>query len=276
MNPQPTFSIQRWLPYLFVPGFWEGAQPFESVSRLLSLKHFQTETCSLPSTGSISPGNPSMLDDIAAIRSSVESVLSAEEEIILVLHSAGGFLGSNAMEGLSKKTRAESGLKGGVVGIVFLAAAVFPEGFEHGSLPFTEIQVCRLFLHLGRSNHPLRLFTKAGMTMLTSSQGGALLCLEPTKTFFNDLEPEVAEEWTKKLKSQPAYDWNGIVTYCGWRDVPSVYLVCERDQAIPQALQIQMAESARSKIENCDARHMVPLSMPGKVSAVIEAAVASF
>ena len=127
---------------IFVPGFWEGPEPFEIVSRLLTDKGFQTMTCTLPSTGTTSPGNPGMHDDIAAIRSSIEkTVVTHETDVVMVLHSAGGFLGSNASQGLSAKARREQGLKGGVLGIVFLTAAVFPEGFRHGDLPFAEVKV---------------------------------------------------------------------------------------------------------------------------------------
>ena len=129
---------------IFVPGFWEGPEPFEGVSRLLADTGFQTMTCTLPSTGTTSPGNPGMHDDIAAIRSSAEAVIAEGTDVVMVLHSGGGFLGSNAMKGLSAKARSEQGLKGGVLGIVFLTGAVFPEGFRHGDLPFaTEIKVGR-------------------------------------------------------------------------------------------------------------------------------------
>lgn len=65
----------------------------------------------------------------------------------MVMHSVGGILGSNAIEGLRLNAR---GVKeGGVVKLVFLTAAVFPEGFKHGPLPFMEFDV--------RSNSPFPL-----------------------------------------------------------------------------------------------------------------------
>ena len=120
---------------LFVPGFWEGAAPFADVSARLQSKGFQTEVALLPSTGTTSPGNPSMQDDIAAIRQKVSGLVDAGHEIIMVLHSGGSFLGSNAIEGLTTQ-----GSRIGVSRMVFLAGAVFPEGFEHSPLPFYDIQ----------------------------------------------------------------------------------------------------------------------------------------
>ena len=129
---------------LLVPGFWEGTEPFENVSSLLAKKGLSNSFAPLVSTGTTSPGNPSMRDDIAAIRSSVEALVTAEKDVVMVLHSGGGFLGSNAIEGLSAKQRAQEGLKGGVVGIVFLTGAIFPEGYEHQPLPFSEFHVSEL------------------------------------------------------------------------------------------------------------------------------------
>lgn len=122
---------------LFVPGFWEGPKVFTPVCDLLKADGFKTEVCTLPSTGTTSPGNPAMTDDIAAVRDHLTSIVHRGEEVILVLHSAGGFLGSTAMEGLSKSAVGQ----GGVVKIVFLAAAVFPEGHEHEDLPFAVVEV---------------------------------------------------------------------------------------------------------------------------------------
>lgn len=101
-------------------------------------------------------------------------------------------------------------------------------------------------------------------------------CKNVKDVLFNDLDSPTAEEWIAKLKSQPATGWDDEVTYCGWQDVPSFYLVCEGDQAIPPPLQVQLGESAGSKIERCAAGHMVMLSMPEKVLAVIEEAIAAF
>ena len=138
---------------LFVPGFWVGTTPFDQVSSLLQSQGFTTQTVALPSTGSVSPDNPTMPDDIAAIRTAVQKLVEAEQDVVLVLHSGGGFLGSNAIEGLGAKTRLDKGLKGGVTHIVFLAAAVFPEGFKHGPLPFAVVEVIHLktFLRVNRA-----------------------------------------------------------------------------------------------------------------------------
>ncbi|PYH91652.1 alpha/beta-hydrolase [Aspergillus ellipticus CBS 707.79] len=212
---------------LIVPGFWEGPSVFENVASLLRADGFTTEIATLPSTGTVSPGNPTMADDIAAIRAHLTQIVERDEEVILVLHSAGGFLGSAAME---------------VVKIVFVAGAVFPEGYEHQPLPFAVVE------------------------------GGASYCAQPEVLLFDDVaEPEKAM-WLAEMKPQPAQGWDGTVTYAGWKQVPSVYLITEGDKALPVPLQEQLAGLAGSHIERCSAGHMPQLSQPGRVVEVIKAA----
>ena len=130
---------------LFVPGFWEGPVAFDPVVSILKSKGFVTRSASLPSTGTVSPGNPKMTDDIKAIRSIVSELAEEGNVITLVLHSAGAFLGSNAFEGLTIPARQKQCLKGGVKSIVFLTGAIFPEGFEHQPLPFSTCDVSPCF-----------------------------------------------------------------------------------------------------------------------------------
>ena len=87
-----------------------------------------------------------MRDDVAYIGKRIQETIEAGEgqEVLLVLHSAGAFLGSMAIEGLSVDERRANGKNGGVVKMVFLAGAIWPEGFLHGPLPFFEVKVCTL------------------------------------------------------------------------------------------------------------------------------------
>ncbi|KAI9840917.1 MAG: hypothetical protein M1838_003853, partial [Thelocarpon superellum] len=94
---------------VIVPGFWEGPEVFDEVtSTLQAVYGYKTH-------GPTSPGNPTQEDDVVAIRQKLEPLVEAGEEVLLVAHSAGGFLASNAIEGLSLKERAGQGKSGGVV-----------------------------------------------------------------------------------------------------------------------------------------------------------------
>lgn len=69
---------------------------------------------------------------------------------------------------------------------------------------------------------------------------------------------------------QPGFGWDDTVKYAGWLDIPSAYLVCEKDACLPPPLQRQMAEGAKSSpIESCDAGHMAPITQSKAVANFI-------
>jgi pimeloyl-ACP methyl ester carboxylesterase len=141
---------------VFVPGIWEGPTVFTSLSTTLQALGYPTETATLPSTGTSSPGNPSMRDDEQAIRYIVKRlVIDEEKTVILVCHSAGGFLASGAIEGLSAKNLEKKGGKGGVAKFVFLTAGLAAEGYVHGKMPFMDFVVSSFFVWVRRSKEVL-------------------------------------------------------------------------------------------------------------------------
>src|SRR5277367_2723445 len=115
---------------VFVPGLWEGPTVFASLANTLEspLHNYPTLSITLPNTGKVSPDNGTLQGDVRGIRKQMEPLIEAEKEIILVMHSAGGFLGSNAIEGWSLEGRKKEGKRGGVRKLVFLAAGILPEG----------------------------------------------------------------------------------------------------------------------------------------------------
>lgn len=100
--------------------------------------------------------------------------------------------------------------------------------------------------------------------------------ISPATLLFSDLPESEAAEWTSKLHGFPGDGWNGTVTYCGWRDVPSVYVLCTQDATIPPPLQEQLAASAGSKVEKLDAGHMPQVSQPDALTKLVKDAVQSF
>lgn len=84
-----------------------------------------------------------MRDDINNIRADLEKVVeeAGTEGVIAVMHSAGGFIGSSALQGLTSPARKQEGKDGGVSKIVFIAAGVAPEGHDKFGGPFIVEQV---------------------------------------------------------------------------------------------------------------------------------------
>ncbi len=131
------------LPTLvLVPGFWEGPTVYNLIASTLSSAHsYPTATIPLASTGTAPPHAKTFTDDVAAVRTPLQELVASGKEIILVMHSAGAFIGSQAIEGLGAEARKAKGEEGGVRKLVYLTGALFPEGAEHPDQPFFEVKV---------------------------------------------------------------------------------------------------------------------------------------
>ncbi len=127
---------------VIVPGFWEGRESFKATTSAIISAGYACTTVQLPSTGTVPPNNPTMHDDTNAIRKVLGEILEQGKEVILAMHSAGGFLGSNAIEGMSVEERKAQGKDGGVRKLLFLTAGLVPEGTMHTTPPFCDVQVC--------------------------------------------------------------------------------------------------------------------------------------
>jgi len=71
------------------------------LTTLQSAPHSYLVTCiPLLATGQVYPNSGKVTDDVAHMRSQLEPFLEDGKELILVMHSGGAFVGSNAIQGM--------------------------------------------------------------------------------------------------------------------------------------------------------------------------------
>ena len=121
---------------VLVPGACLSTTVFSSFLPYLQKLGYSTLTLQLASANP--QGDPhlaSAVSDAADLRKDIVSILESDggRDIIVVLHSYAGIPGGGAVKGLSKSIRAEEGKKGGIVGVVWLAALLLPEGKDVAS-----------------------------------------------------------------------------------------------------------------------------------------------
>ena len=108
---------------VFVHGAWQDTSCFDIVRAQLSTYDYLSTAVPLPSTGASSPSQQTHLEDVIAIRNTLEQlILVGERDVLLVLHSYGGIPGCGAIKGLEKSMRKCIGGRGGIIGCVFIAA----------------------------------------------------------------------------------------------------------------------------------------------------------
>jgi pimeloyl-ACP methyl ester carboxylesterase len=114
---------------VMVPGAWHKPSVYSEVAAALEKHGYPTVSLALPSVGAIPP-HKDFNGDVAAIRNCVTELVSDGKEVVLVVHSYGGFPGGEAPKGLGKKECEVKGLKGGVIRYVVINGVAMPEGYQ--------------------------------------------------------------------------------------------------------------------------------------------------
>jgi pimeloyl-ACP methyl ester carboxylesterase len=241
---------------IFVPGGWHTPSTFEPTTSLLSEAGYHCISISLPTIGSELRNEPAPQNwnlDVAAIRNTLLEHIDQGRDVVLIVHSYGGTVGSEACNNLGKTHRESQGLRGGVIKLVYLTAVVMDIGHyiweATGGKPFD--------------------------AQRTVMDGDLCYARDTVPWFYNECTVEQQEALPNKLQSHAWKAFLSPVTYTAWRDIPGIYLMAEKDQALPFEFQKAMLDAAtghRFEIAMCDADHSSFVSRPEVVVRVIRRA----
>jgi hypothetical protein len=102
---------------------------------------------------------------------------------------------------------------------------------------------------------------------------------DPEIIFYNDLSVAEQAFWINKLRPHPPPSSTTPITNVAYKYIPTTYLLCEKDQAIPFEVQRMMVAGAEAsgdvyegEIEQivCGSGHSPFLSMPERVVEIVE------
>ncbi|RAH43772.1 alpha/beta hydrolase [Aspergillus brunneoviolaceus CBS 621.78] len=243
---------------VIVPGSWHRPQHYRRLVDGLAKFNYQAVGVTLPSVDS-SPPLSSWATDAEAIRKVILGYIDAGRDVITVAHSFGGIPMSEAVKGLGKSTRESAGLKGGVLQLMYMAAMALPEGQNHvGQIkPQTpeEEELERQRQEYVAKHGGMR-FTEDG-AMIVDREAAR-------EVFYNRCDPADVEEALDLLGSYPVGPLSVPVTYTAYRGIPSTYIVCENDRALPLSVQERMVAQSEGalQVERCQEGHSPFLSNP--------------
>lgn len=243
---------------VFLPGGWHAPEAFAPTTALLEKEGYLTHGVSFPTIGTELRGvapQQNWDEDVQAIRDVVLKYADDGRDVVLITHSYSGTVGSEACRGLSKTERESQGLPGGIVKLVYLAAIA--------------LEMDR-YCWEPTGGKPLNPKTTIVMGDLCFADVD-----EAKSWFYDECTPEQRDDLASKLQSQAWKAFMSKVTYTAWRHIPGVYLMTEKDQAIPiqwQEAMLAGLEGHKFEVERCDADHTPFVSRPEFTARVIRRA----
>ncbi|CAD6581883.1 MAG: hypothetical protein ASARMPREDX12_000692 [Alectoria sarmentosa] len=242
---------------VLVHGAWHVPEHYSDFVQQLQQAGFEVFCPRLPTCDESKRLTADMFADAQVVRNQVVSLVGQSREIIMLLHSYGGAVGTEAVKGLSSSERATKGLHGGVVRLIYMCGFMLQVGESVGgaSLP-----------------RPV-----PDPVESDAATGTTFLCEPPVQLFYADVEPQRAKKMVALLSRQSGPAMTDAITYPAWQHIPTTYLRTQEDQVLfPdwQERQIQAVRDAGASltVETFKSSHSPFLSVPGDMVATIERA----
>ncbi|KAL4916375.1 Alpha/beta hydrolase fold-1 [Aspergillus aurantiobrunneus] len=200
---------------VFVPGGWHTPSTYDLLLPLLHAAGYPTTSVHLPTVGATGP--VAFADDVSAIRKVVSGLVNLGRKIVVVSHSYGSTPATEALVGLGSRERAEKGLTGGVIQLVYIAAIVPTKGVSSAEAfgPFNSRE-------------------EGGPWMVINDLGNGFTSIaNAEECFYHDVAPEVARYHASLLRTQFQLAGSEPLTYEAYRDIPAAFIYCDDDRAFP-------------------------------------------
>jgi pimeloyl-ACP methyl ester carboxylesterase len=220
---------------ILVHGAWHGAWAWDEIVTRLDAEGIRSVAVDLPSKGLDTAALGDLRDDAETVRA---AIAAAAAPTLVVAHSYGGLPVS---EGGADAAH-----------LIYLAAFMIEPG--------------QSLLGLRGGVEP--------DWWITSEDGRTLFPDDPEHVFYADCEPALAKRAAAALVPHRKDVFSQELRSAAWQGVPSTYVVCRRDNAIPPALQELMAARAGT-VSRIDSSHSPFLSRPDEVTAIIQETLAA-
>lgn len=112
---------------VIVPGAWQIEPSWAMFRGQLEKAGYNVSQVILPSVGVSLTG---LATDVSATQAVIDPLLEEGKEVVVLCHSMGGLVAANSVESRDVASRSASGLEGGVIQLIYLAAFITPAGYS--------------------------------------------------------------------------------------------------------------------------------------------------
>jgi pimeloyl-ACP methyl ester carboxylesterase len=225
-------SVQR-STVVLVHGGWHGSWCWERVTPLLDRRGLSVRTIDLPSIDADADNGSGLSGDAAAVAALLDDM---QEPALLCGHSYGGMVITQAAAGRQDVAR-----------LVYLCAFM-PDAGES-------------VLSIIGGPPPWIVVHEDGRWLPDLEQAAA--------TFYADCDAETQRASTARLRPMPTAPVEEPVYSAAWHDIPSTYVVCTEDAAIPVEWQRNLFAPRADDVVDLDASHSPFFSQPSGVADLL-------
>ena len=245
---------------VIVHGAWHTPEHYEDLVSHLWNKGFEDVHCPpLPSQTATLPLPPTanLEHDTLLIRQTIQPLVDQGRYVIVLMHSYGGIVGNNSLDGFLLPQRKALDREGGVVHLVYMAAFVSPlestrvDPFDGKPAPWLEEDV----------------------------ENGIVHMKDPRHAFYGHIDSDAeAQAWLDKTVYCPSRILRDPQTYVPYDHIGSgvdaTYLVCRRDKELKVPMQEGMATllGDSRRLEYCDAGHCCMIGYAETIADVVNRA----
>ncbi|KAK5996312.1 putative hydrolase R7-like protein [Cladobotryum mycophilum] len=211
---------------LIISGGWHLPEHYAKLTKALEAVGHEVHCPGNPSMTQVRPPTAGLAQDSENVRLYAEKLADSGRQIVALMHSYGGQVGTNSLHGLGVQDRSEKGLSGGVSHLVYMCAFALPEG---GSM-------AGLVNDMGHEAlMPIAFDFAEDMTVLCRDPKGMLVGAHD-----DDKELQEYVDSLQRWNGQGMYD---AISHSAWREIPVTYIFTTSDMTIPFDYQKSMVAS---------------------------------
>ncbi|KAL3491534.1 alpha/beta-hydrolase [Aspergillus germanicus] len=215
----------------------------------------------LPTMNGSRPPNANFTTDTDHIHSYIDSLADTGRRIVVLMHSYGGQVGTNALDKLDIASRTERGLAGGVVHLIHMAALALEVGDSMYGMTERAGRARNLLAAQEINEDGTSMYRNAVERMLGAGGDVAV---------DSGMSEAEMQDYVKTLGTWNAQAMYGVLQHCAWRESPVSYIKALRDQVMPTSYQTKMIEGIRAagrdvEVFELDTGHSMHVTMTSEV-----------